>query len=61
MEVPVDQREAAEKKDETKRVAPKLTHYYYINYKLFVNVVKYKLDQMRKRLESNSNMVSRGS
>lgn len=26
--------------------------YYYINYKTFVNVVKYKLDWMRKRMET---------
>lgn len=26
--------------------------YYYINYKTFVNVVKYKLDLMRKRMET---------
>ena len=26
-------------------------HYYYINYKAFVNVVKYKLDHMRKKIE----------
>lgn len=27
-------------------------YYYYINYKTFVNVVKYKLDLMRKRMET---------
>jgi len=27
-------------------------NYYYINYKTFVNVVKYKLDHMRKRMET---------
>lgn len=27
-------------------------NYYYINYKTFVNVVKYKLDLMRKRMET---------
>ncbi|CAO1306174.1 unnamed protein product [Diamesa tonsa] len=27
-------------------------NYYYINYKTFVNVIKYKLDLMRKRLET---------
>lgn len=26
-------------------------NYYYINYKAFVNVVKYKLDHMRKKIE----------
>lgn len=26
--------------------------YFYINYKTFVNVVKYKLDWMRKRMET---------
>lgn len=52
----VDKKEG-EKGEETKKPAPKLMHYYYINYKLFVNVVKYKLDNMRKRLESDTNMV----
>lgn len=27
-------------------------NFYYINYKTFVNVIKYKLDLMRKRLET---------
>lgn len=27
-------------------------NYYFINYKTFVNVVKYKLDWMRKRMET---------
>ncbi len=36
---------------------PKMIHYYYINYKLFVNVVKYKLDMMRKKVESEDRMV----
>lgn len=27
-------------------------NYYFINYKTFVNVVKYKLDLMRKRMET---------
>lgn len=27
-------------------------NYYYINYKTFVNIVKYKLDLMRKRMET---------
>lgn len=31
--------------------AAKVT-YYFINYKTFVNVVKYKLDIMRKRMEN---------
>lgn len=31
--------------------AAKVT-YYFINYKTFVNVVKYKLDWMRKRMET---------
>ena len=38
----------------------KMMHYYYINYKEFVNVVKYKLDQMRKKLESEDRMVTSG-
>lgn len=29
----------------------RMTHYYYINYKQFVNVVKYRLDHMRRKLE----------
>uniref|UniRef100_A0A8C5MB02 General transcription factor IIE subunit 1 n=1 Tax=Leptobrachium leishanense TaxID=445787 RepID=A0A8C5MB02_9ANUR len=28
-------------------------NYYFINYKLLVNVVKYKLDHMRRRIETN--------
>jgi transcription initiation factor TFIIE subunit alpha len=27
-------------------------NYFFINYKIFVNVIKYKLDLMRKRLET---------
>ena len=27
-------------------------NYYFINYKTFVNVIKYKLDMMRKRMET---------
>lgn len=34
-----------------------LCYYYYINYKLFVNVVKYKLDQMRKKIEGEERRV----
>ena len=37
---------------------PKMVHYYYISYQQFVNVVKYKLDQMRKKLESEDKMVN---
>ena len=48
MEVPPDSEEGAK---------PKMVHYYYINYQQFVNVVKYKLDQMRKKLESADKMV----
>jgi transcription initiation factor IIE alpha subunit len=40
---------------------PKMVHYYYINYQQFVNVVKYKFDQMRKKLESEDKMVRPGS
>ena len=36
----------------------KMVHYYYINYKQFVNVVKFKLDQMRKKIESNEKKVA---
>ena len=28
-------------------------NYYFINYKLFVNVVRYKLDHIRKKIESD--------
>ena len=35
-----------------------LAHYYYINYKQFVNAVKYKLDQMRKKIEMEEKRVS---
>ena len=35
-----------------------LIHYYYINYKHFVNVVKYKLDQIRKKIETEEKRVS---
>ena len=31
--------------------------YYYINYKFFVNMVKYKLDQMRKKIENEEKQV----
>lgn len=41
--------------------AAKVT-YYFINYKTFVNVVKYKLDLMRKRMEtSERDATSRAS
>lgn len=45
------------KPEEGKRQNPKMVHYYYINYRQFVNVIKYKLDQIRKRLESDGKMV----
>lgn len=35
-----------------------LCHYYYINYKVFVNVVKYKLDRMRERIQAEERTVS---
>lgn len=35
-----------------------MAHYYYINYKQFVNAVKYKLDQMRKKIEMEEKKVS---
>ena len=44
-----------------RKPAPKMMHYYYINYKQFVNVVKYKLYQMRKNLESKDKMVCCGT
>lgn len=36
----------------------KMMNYYYINYKEFVNVVKYKLDMMRKKIQSEGKTVS---
>nr|CAH0103976.1 unnamed protein product [Daphnia galeata] len=37
-------------------------NYYYINYKIFVNIVKYKLDHMRKKMEtSERDATSRAS
>ncbi|KER22542.1 hypothetical protein T265_14828, partial [Opisthorchis viverrini] len=35
----------------------KITH-YFIDYKLFVNVVKYRLDQMRRRLEAEQRQTT---
>lgn len=35
----------------------RMVHYYYINYKQFVNVVKYRLDQMRRKLEMDEKKV----
>ena len=35
----------------------RMTHYYYINYKQFVNVVKYRLDHMRRKLEMEEKKV----
>ena len=32
--------------------------YYYINYTVFVNVVKYKLDRMREKMQSEERRVS---
>ena len=34
--------------------------YHYINYELFVHVVKYKLDQMRKKIGAEERQVSGG-
>ena len=39
----------------------KMIHYYYINYKEFVNVVKYRLDMMRKKIQSEGKTVSMSS
>ena len=36
----------------------RMTHYYFINYKQFVNVVKYRLDHMRRKLEMEEKNVS---
>ena len=35
----------------------RMVHYYYINYKAFVNAVKYKLDQMREKIENEARKV----
>ena len=35
----------------------RMTHYYFINYKQFVNVVKYRLDHMRRKLEMEETKV----
>ena len=35
--------------------------YHYINYELFVHVVKYKLDQMRKKIGAEERQVGGGS
>ena len=35
-----------------------LVHYYYINYKHFVNVVKYKLDKIHRNIEAEERRVS---
>ncbi len=35
-----------------------LVHYYYINYKHFVNVVKYKLDKIHRNIEAEEKRVS---
>ncbi len=32
----------------------RMVHYYYINYREFANVVKYKLHRMRHKLEEES-------
>lgn len=34
-----------------------LSHYYYINYKVFVNVVKFKMDRMRERIQAEERTV----
>lgn len=38
----------------------RMIHYYYINYKQFVNVVKYRLDHMRRKLEMEEKKVKDG-
>lgn len=53
MEVPTDFNA-----EDGRKPNPRLVHYYYINYKEFVNVVKCKLHMMRKKLESDDKMVS---
>lgn len=42
---------------DTEKTHMRLVSYWYINYKQFVNVVKYKLDQMRKKIESEQKKV----
>lgn len=42
---------------DTEKTHMRLVTYWYINYKQFVNVVKYKLDQMRKKIESEQKKV----
>ena len=39
----------------------RMVYYYYINYKQFVNVVKYKLDRMRKAIEAEEKKVQAGA
>jgi transcription initiation factor TFIIE subunit alpha len=34
-----------------------LSHYHYINYKVFVNVVKFKLNKMRERIQAEERRV----
>ena len=46
----IKQRPYKEKKPETGAVIS--FNYYFINYKVFVNVIKYKLDHVRKNIES---------
>ncbi len=42
---------------QTDKPQMRMVHYYYINYQLFVNVIKYKLDQMRRRIEAMERQV----
>lgn len=46
----VKQRVVKEKQQDTGNL--NIYNFYFINYKLFVNVVKYKLDHIRKKLEN---------
>ena len=44
-------------KNETEEGKTYRRSYHYINYQLFVNVAKYKLDQMRKKVKSETKEV----
>jgi len=51
----VKQRVVKEKVPETNSF--NIFNFYFINYKLFVNVVKYKLDHVRRKLESEEQQI----
>lgn len=43
--------------DAESKIVAKITH-YFIDYKVFVNIVKYRLDQMQRRLEAEQRQSS---